>query len=1078
MDASIVVRLIDETKSGFSDINRNLGSVNSSAKSLNNTMNGLAAATSAFVSALGVREILNFTNTIQSLENRLKLVTNSTEELNKVYGNLFQVAQDTRQPLDGTITLYGRLAMASENLKLTYGELAQLTSNFNKALSIGGATTAEAQSAMIQFSQALTSGKVEMQELRPLLDSAPVLMRELAKSLGLTAGEFRKFVSEGQITSEMLAKALLVATERLDEQFGKTSVTVGQATNNLISSFQRLAKEFLDSSGASQYMVNAIKTLEDNLLPVVIALGSFAAALAIGSLIQVVTFALGGLTVAVKGLSTALLFLGGTPLGRVVSLLGLAAGALVAFKGDAKNAEESSKDLGASQQVLGQNVGKSNEELRKMEKELQAQVQAMKGANSELAKFNEKLQQEIALAGLDSEEKQRQQLLYEGFKAQAKDLGKTIQQLTEAEKAQVQQVVDGAITTIKAKNEEAETRKRVYKEATDLLNRFAEDSRKSQNQNLTETEKFNRDLFDIEIAYQNAMLNSKGKSREELLKIEKDYMDAVKGVHMRGLNDLVREYDKYTVQTKSRTEQFQMEKAKIEEAYQIAMKNSHNMTLEEQKAAYENYQKAIQGLQNKYGNELKKQAEDFRTSELDSNQKYQKRMQELDNEYYNLGTISHQDYLTLKRKAEKEYVEEAIREYSNLYGLLNEQLLKWSGLSQKEFGIVKDTFKLIFGVDIEDLIKQFFAMAIREILGFRTAATGDLNGIGGVMQNIFSDNGSGIGFISAFVSKALDLFKGLGSGVSGIFGSIFDGIGSIFSKGGGGGGGGILGTIGDIVGGIGDIFGGGLGDIVGSIGGGLGDIFGGGLGDLLGGAGSVLGTVGAAASSILAPAAAVFGVADFLGLFSGSDQLDRDLASGKAYEVQTGMNPGYGFRGNPPTYTQSTLTGLGKAAEAYSITDMGYGRYVIKDKKTNQTVFDRKLNVSGITTAYPSLPTNQAILAYAGSGRTDFGANGLAFDQGNVVKYALGGLINRPTMFGTTSGIAIAGEAGTEAILPLSRGGDGELGVNAEGMNDINVSFTIHAVDAQGIDQLLVERKQLITNIVANAVRQKGRSFA
>ena len=73
-----------------------------------------------------------------------------------------------------------------------------------------------------------------------------------------------------------------------------------------------------------------------------------------------------------------------------------------------------------------------------------------------------------------------------------------------------------------------------------------------------------------------------------------------------------------------------------------------------------------------------------------------------------------------------------------------------------------------------------------------------------------------------------------------------------------------------------------------------------------------------------------------------------------------------------------------------------------------------------------------------GSGSGTFngiaGANGLAFDKGTVTAMAKGGLINRPTLFPmATGGVALGGEAGTEAIMPLKRMGSGDLGVRVEG---------------------------------------------
>jgi tape measure domain-containing protein len=61
-------------------------------------------------------------------------------------------------------------------------------------------------------------------------------------------------------------------------------------------------------------------------------------------------------------------------------------------------------------------------------------------------------------------------------------------------------------------------------------------------------------------------------------------------------------------------------------------------------------------------------------------------------------------------------------------------------------------------------------------------------------------------------------------------------------------------------------------------------------------------------------------------------------------------------------------------------------------------------------------------------------AGGNAFNKG-VKRYAMGGVVNKPTMFtyaeGGTGRFGLMGEAGPEAIIPLKRGNDGRLGVSA-----------------------------------------------
>jgi hypothetical protein len=61
-------------------------------------------------------------------------------------------------------------------------------------------------------------------------------------------------------------------------------------------------------------------------------------------------------------------------------------------------------------------------------------------------------------------------------------------------------------------------------------------------------------------------------------------------------------------------------------------------------------------------------------------------------------------------------------------------------------------------------------------------------------------------------------------------------------------------------------------------------------------------------------------------------------------------------------------------------------------------------------------------------------AHGAAFAGGNVIPFANGGVVDRPTTFGMSGGrTGIMGEAGNEAIMPLRRLAGGRLGVEAVG---------------------------------------------
>lgn len=65
-----------------------------------------------------------------------------------------------------------------------------------------------------------------------------------------------------------------------------------------------------------------------------------------------------------------------------------------------------------------------------------------------------------------------------------------------------------------------------------------------------------------------------------------------------------------------------------------------------------------------------------------------------------------------------------------------------------------------------------------------------------------------------------------------------------------------------------------------------------------------------------------------------------------------------------------------------------------------------------------------------------------------VRPFAKGGVIASPSYFAMGQGLGVMGEAGPEAIMPLSRGSDGRLGVSGGG-GGVNVTFNVTASDAR-----------------------------
>jgi len=108
--------------------------------------------------------------------------------------------------------------------------------------------------------------------------------------------------------------------------------------------------------------------------------------------------------------------------------------------------------------------------------------------------------------------------------------------------------------------------------------------------------------------------------------------------------------------------------------------------------------------------------------------------------------------------------------------------------------------------------------------------------------------------------------------------------------------------------------------------------------------------------------------------------------------------------------------------------------------------------------------TLDSVSSYSGiTGSTRF-AKGAAFSKNKIIPYAKGGIVNKPTMFAYADGGAgrfgLMGESGAEAILPLSRGSDGKLGVQSS--NSMNAAMSRYSRNGAPVSRMTDANGMLI----------------
>jgi hypothetical protein len=116
-------------------------------------------------------------------------------------------------------------------------------------------------------------------------------------------------------------------------------------------------------------------------------------------------------------------------------------------------------------------------------------------------------------------------------------------------------------------------------------------------------------------------------------------------------------------------------------------------------------------------------------------------------------------------------------------------------------------------------------------------------------------------------------------------------------------------------------------------------------------------------------------------------------------------------------------------------------------------------------------------MAIFGGGQTTASAYGNVFQNGSVKAFADGGIVSSPTFFPMSNGTGLMGEAGPEAIMPLKRGPNGKLGVEASGGQQVvvNQSFNFAANGDESVKKIIAQAAPQIAQMTQKQIMDSRR---
>lgn len=217
--------------SGVTDkFNQKLEATGMSAGKASSGIGKLISATALYLGALKGASISDeYTNT----NARLGLITNSQKEQLDLQKQIFAAADRSKGSYSAMAGAIAKMGVTAGEAFGSNSELVAFTELIQKGFKVGGASTTEQQSAMLQLTQAMGAGKLQGDEFRSIMENAPMIADAIAKYTGKSKGELKQMSADGVITSEIIKNAMFMAADDINDKFADMPYTFADIWNRV-----------------------------------------------------------------------------------------------------------------------------------------------------------------------------------------------------------------------------------------------------------------------------------------------------------------------------------------------------------------------------------------------------------------------------------------------------------------------------------------------------------------------------------------------------------------------------------------------------------------------------------------------------------------------------------------------------------------------------------------------------------------------------------------------------------------------------------------------------------------------------
>lgn len=191
----------------------------------------------AYAGLKGLTSLVGLSDTMTQTTARLNRMNDGLQKTSELNRMIYESAQRSWGAYQATADMVGKLGTMAGDAFNSTRELVSFAEQINKQIILSGASTQAADAALLQLTQAMSSGVLRGEELNSILEQTPTIAQSIAKYMGVSVGTMREMASEGQVTAEVVKNAMFDAAARINAEFAQMPMTWGQVW----TSFQNTA---------------------------------------------------------------------------------------------------------------------------------------------------------------------------------------------------------------------------------------------------------------------------------------------------------------------------------------------------------------------------------------------------------------------------------------------------------------------------------------------------------------------------------------------------------------------------------------------------------------------------------------------------------------------------------------------------------------------------------------------------------------------------------------------------------------------------------------------------------------------